>query len=59
MSTNSRLASAVHIMSFVAFAGDEGMGWPNLQRCDRRRWAGSQQNESRGGGTRRRPKICL
>src|SRR5256885_13864121 len=24
MATNSRLASAVHIMSFVAYAGDEG-----------------------------------
>src|SRR5215813_3645339 len=24
MSTNSRMASAVHIMSFVAYAGDEG-----------------------------------
>ncbi len=24
MSANSRMASAVHIMSFVAYAGDEG-----------------------------------
>src|SRR5260370_33656211 len=36
---------------------DETKAWPNLQRCERRRCAGSRQNESRGAGTRRRLNL--
>src|SRR5260370_40870218 len=32
MTANSRMASAVHIMSFVAYAGDEGTTWEAIAK---------------------------
>src|SRR5262245_59754024 len=33
MTTNSRMASAIHIMSFVAYAGDEGTTSEEIAKC--------------------------